>query len=403
MMRNCFCLLLLFCLLLACNRRQRSSSDSESSVVNEIHIPENKRFEVSSSANESLNLRLNDSIRYAVGFNVTYHEGFTRVDVRDPWNKGRLLQRYLLVGRDRPLPKVLPSGTIIRVPLRRMVVYTAVHLAELEALGAIDEVVGVCESRYIKIPAVKVRMEDGLIKDMGEATLPNIEKMVEAGAEVVIASPFEHGGYGAVEKTGIPVIELSEYMEIDPLGRAEWIKLLALLTDHNERADSLFRETETNYLRLKTLAENVAYRPKLMTELKYGSTWYVPGGESFMARIFKDAGADYLFGYLSGAGGVPLTFETVLDKAIHADIWVAIYNRDEEMTYKSLRSDYALYERFDAFRNRRIFGCNTNYSLYYEEAPLRPDYLLSELIAIFHPNLLPEHQFRYFSPLSNNE
>jgi iron complex transport system substrate-binding protein len=190
-------------------------------------------------------------------------------------------------------------------------------------------------------------------------------------------------------------------METDPLGRAEWIKFLGLLTGQQERADSLFRETESNYLKVRALVEGVTSRPTLMTGKKYGSPWYVPSGESYMARIYKDAGADYLFSYLPGTGGSPMSFETVLDKAIHADIWLIHYNQEEEMTYDMLESDYDSYSQFDAFRDRHIYGCNTNYSLYYEEVPTHPDYLLTELIALFHPHLLPQHEFRYFSPLKD--
>ena len=340
-----------------------------------------------------------DTIRYAPGYTVTPCNGYTKVEVRDPWHEGKLLQRYLLVPRENPLPAGMSAGTVVRVPLRNIVVYTAVHANALDELGVLDKIVGVCESRYIKIPAVIERLSAGLIHDLGKSTSPNIEIMIDSGAEAIIASPFDNGSYGAVEKIGIPIIECADYMETDPLGRAEWIKFLGLFTGQSELADSLFRETEANYLKLKTLADTVASRPKLMTELKYGATWYVSGGESYMARIFEDAGADYLFRYLPGAGGVPLSFETVLERAIHADIWLFTYNRDDEMSYAALRSDYTSFERFDTFRNRHINGCNTNYALYYEEVPMHPDYLLAELIAIFHPHLLPDHTFRYFLPL----
>ncbi|MDL2305554.1 ABC transporter substrate-binding protein [Bacteroides sp. OttesenSCG-928-D19] len=293
----------------------------------------------------------------------------------------------------------MPKGTVVRVPLRNMVVYTSVHSAVLDVLGATGDIVGVCESRYIKVPAVKEGLGNGSIQDLGEATSPNVERMIEIGAEVVLASPFDHGSYGPVEKLGIPIIECADYMETDPLGRAEWIKFIGLLTGRTLQAESFFRETESNYLRVKALVENVESRPKLMTGMKFGSAWYVPAGESFMARVYKDAGADYLFSYLPGSGGTPMSFETVLDKAIHADIWVMHYNREEDMTYDALKSDYSPYSQFDPFRNRRIYGCNTNHSLYYEEVPIRPDYLLTELIAIFHPQLVPDYTFRYFTPL----
>ncbi|MDR1223557.1 MAG: ABC transporter substrate-binding protein, partial [Tannerella sp.] len=338
-------------------------------------------------------------VRYAVGYTVTEQEGYTNVEVRDPWNEGKLLQRYLLAPRDKPLPEGMPKGTVVRVPLRNIVVYTSVHCAVLDELGAAGHIVGVCESRYIKVPAVNKRIRKGLVTDLGEATAPNVERMIEIGAEAVLASPFDHGSYGPVEKTGIPIIECADYMETDPLGRAEWIKFIGLLTGRRERADSLFRQTESGYLRIKALVEGVEYRPALVTGKKYGTPWYVPSGESFMARMYKDAGADYLFSYLPGTGSTPMSFETVLDRAIHADIWLLQYNLEEEMTYDMLKSDDASYSRFDAFRDRHIYGCNTNYSLYYEEVPLHPDYLLAELIAMFHPRLLPAHEFRYFSPL----
>ena len=382
MIRNCFCLLLLLCLTLGCNVRQSSSEGSSESPL--PFFGENLRV---------------DSIHYAAGFEVTNLDGFVQVEVHDPWNKGKLLQRYLLVPRDKPVPAGLPKGTVVRVPLRNIVVYTSVHCSMLEMLGAADNIVGVCELQYIKVPSVVNHLNEELTRDLGAATSPNVERMIEIGAEVVIASPFDHGGYGSVEKLGIPIIECAEYMETDPLGRAEWIKFLGLFTYESERADSLFRETESNYLKTKALVENVENRPTLLTEIKYGSTWFVASGESFMANIYKDAGADYIFSYLPGTGSTPMSFESVLEKAIHADIWFINFNRDEDMTYAALKSDYSPYSQFDAFRNRRIYGNNTNRSLYYEEVPMHPDYLLEELIAIFHPHLMPEHRFRYFAPL----
>ncbi|MDR1380981.1 MAG: ABC transporter substrate-binding protein [Tannerella sp.] len=380
MIRNYFLLLLQLCLISGCNARQGSSSEGAGAEADGL-------------------LCMEDTVRYAAGYRVTCHDGYANVEVRDPWNAGRLLQRYLLVPRDAPLPEGMPGGVVVRVPLRRMAVYTSVHCSVLDALGAAGDIVGVCESRYINVPSIKERLRAGLVADLGEATSPVIEKMIETGTEAVFASPFDNGGYGPVEKLGIPIIECADYMETDPLGRAEWIKFIGLLTGRVARADSLFRRTEADYLRIKALADGVERRPALMTGLKYGAPWYVPAGESFMARIYRDAGADYLFARLPGTGGTPLSFETVLDRAIHADLWLIQYNRAEDMTYGALKSDYSPYSRFDAFANRRIYGCNTSYSLYYEEVPMHPDYLLAELIAIFHPQLLPDYKFRYFAPL----
>lgn len=379
MIRNCFCILWFLCLVLGCNTGQSSSQKT--------------------NADKEYLLSATDSIRYAVGYEVTSHEGYKKVEVRDPWNKKRLLQRYLLVPRGRSLPENLPKGTLVRTPVRKIVVYTSVHLSILNALGVKDDIVGVCEVQYIKSPEMKKRIGEGLISDLGNSMSPNIEKMIALEAEVIFASPFENAGYGSVETTGISIIECADYMENEPLGRAEWIKFFGLLTGMETRADSLFRETERRYLELKKLTGGVQYRPRLMVGKKYGLPWNVASGESFMASLYKDAGADYIFRYLPGTGGTPLSFETILEKAVDADIWLLQYNLDEDMTYDALRSEYSPYSHFGAFRNRNIYGCNTSTSFFYEEVGMNPDYLLADLIALFHPELLPKHKPRYFFPL----
>lgn len=337
-----------------------------------------------------------DTIRYAQGFSVYHFNDYVSVEVHDPWDRTRLLQRYLLVEREKPVPADLPSGTLVRIPVRNIVVYTSVHAAIIDQLGATDRVIGVCEPRYMDTPAIQEGLRAGRITDLGEATSSNVEKMIEIGAELVIASPFQNSSYGPVEKLGIPIIEGADYMESLPLGRTEWIRFYGLLFGKESLADSIFRDTEQKYLELKSLIRDDMPRPSVISEKKFGGSWYMPAGESYVANLYKDAGADYLFKDLTGAGSVPLSFETVLDRAIHADLWLIKYNQTTEMTYRDLRTEYTPYENFDAFKNRRIYTCNTGKVPYYEEFPLHPDYLLKDLIWVFHPEVLPGYEPRYY-------
>lgn len=337
-----------------------------------------------------------DSIQYAQGFTVQRFDTYIMVEVRDPWDSTRLLQRYLLVDRTKSVPGGLPKGTIVKVPVKDIVIYTSVHAAIIDQLHETDKVIGVCEPRYMDTPAIQEGIQAGRIADLGEATSPNIEKMIEIGAELVIASPFQNSSYGPVEKIGIPIIEGADYMEAFPLGRTEWIRFYGLLFGKEEMADSIFKETEQAYLSLKDLTANIDNRPTVLSEKKFGSSWYVPSGDSYMAHLIEDAGADYMFKDLPGAGSTPLAFETVFDKAIHADIWLVKYNQSSEMTYKDLRSEYTPYENFDAFKKKRIYTCNTGAVPYYEEFPIHPEYLLKDLIWIFHPELVFGYSPRYF-------
>ena len=337
-----------------------------------------------------------DSIQYAQGFTVQRFDTYIMVEVRDPWDSTRLLQRYLLVDRTKSVPGGLLKGTIVKVPGKDIVIYTSVHAAIIDQLHETDKVIGVCEPRYMDTPAIQEGIQAGRIADLGEATSPNIEKMIEIGAELVIASPFQNSSYGPVEKIGIPIIEGADYMEAFPLGRTEWIRFYGLLFGKEEMADSIFKETEQAYLSLKDLTANIDNRPTVLSEKKFGSSWYVPSGDSYMAHLIEDAGADYMFKDLPGAGSTPLAFETVFDKAIHADIWLVKYNQSSEMTYNDLRSEYTPYENFDAFKKKRIYTCNTGAVPYYEEFPIHPEYLLKDLIWIFHPELVFGYSPRYF-------
>lgn len=346
-----------------------------------------------SVSNQSLS---SDTIRYAQGFTVQYFDDYTSVEVRDPWDSTRILQRYLLVDREQSVPGNLPKGTVVRTPIRNIVVYTSVHAAIIDQLNEADKVIGVCEPRYMDTPAIQEGLRAGRIADLGEATSPNIEKIIDIGAEIIIASPFQNAGYGPAEKLGIPIIEAADYMESLPLGRTEWICFYGLLFGKSAMADSIFRETEQSYLELKELAKTVTNRPTVISEKKFGSSWYMPAGDSYIAHLYADAGADYIFKDLPGAGSTPLAFETVLDKAIHADIWLIKYNQANDMTYKDLRTEYTPYENFDAFKNHRIYTCNTGVVPYYEEFPIHPDYLLKDLVWVFHPELLPGYTPRYY-------
>lgn len=343
---------------------------------------------------------ITDSVYYATGYSVRHYDNYTQVDVRDPWDTTKLLQRYLLVDRNSAsLPSGMPSGTVVKVPINNIIVYTSVHISIIGQLGGIERVAGVCEPRYIDSPIIQERLQRGIVADIGEATAPNVEKIIDMGAEVIIASPFKDAGFGPAEKLGIPIIQGADYMEPHPLGRAEWIRFYGMLLGQEQVADSIFHATEKEYNSLKELAAGISEKPSVLSEKRYGGQWFVPGGESFIGTLYNNAGGDYIFKELSGSGSIPLSFEAVLDKAIHADIWILKYNSTVDLTYDELRSEYTPYENFDAFKKRRIYGCNTGKIAYYEEVPMHPQWLLKDYIWIFHPELLSGYTPRYFTPL----
>ena len=340
-------------------------------------------------------------LKYAENLTLIQGDGYTEARLRNPWDTTSILRTYILVDKDKEVPNHLPEGTLVRTPLSKALLYTATHCNLIHELGAIKSIGGICEIQYIKVPEIVEGCANGTIVNAGEGTNPDIEKIIDLHPDALLLSPYENsGGHGQVEKLKIPIIECADYMETSALGSAEWIRFYGLLFGREALADSIFAEVEKNYNDLKALATAQQARPRLMCEVKSGSAWYVSGGRSTTGKLYADAGADYIFASYPNAGGVPLSFETVFDKAQDADVWLMKYNHPKDKTYQSLQEDYAPYANFKAFKDKNIYHCNTAYRPYYEDFPFHPDRVLKDLIKIFHPSLLPEHELKYFSKLA---
>lgn len=343
----------------------------------------------------------NDSIiEYAELLSITSHDDYTDVKISNPWDSARLLHRYILVPKTQNVPSNLPQGTVVRTPLSNTLVYASVHCSLLEQLDALSQIGGVCDLSYIKTPALLSRAENGKLTDAGNSMSPDIERVMSLNPDAILLSPFENAGYGRIGKMGIPIIECADYLETSPLGRAEWIKFFGLLYGKEVEADSIFTEVEKNYTELRDKIGVLSSAPVVISELKSGSAWYMPGGKSYMARFFKDAGAAYPWSDNTETGSIPLSFETVFNRAGEADIWLIKSFHVSELSYQTLQKEYAPYARFKAFREKKIYGCDSSRCNYYEETPFRPDLLLQELAALFHPGLFPDYRFRYYQPLS---
>lgn len=340
-------------------------------------------------------------LHYAEHLKLVSYDDYTVATLRNPWDTLRTLHTYILVPRDKEVPPHLPAGTVVRTPLKEAVIYTSVHCSLLQQLGALDAVAGVCDLRYINLPLIQERCARGLVADCGAAHAPDVERIIDLHPDALFISPFENsGGYGRVEKLNIPLIECADYMETSLLGRAEWMRFYGLLLGVEQRADSLFAEVEARYLALKQRASQQPCTLSILPDLKTGGTWYMPGGRSYIGNLFQDAHIGYAFADDAHSGSVPMSFETVMDKAGDADIWLIRYNNPHrDMTYRDLAADFAGYTALKPFKERKVYGCNTARMPYYEEAPFRPDLLLNDYIRIFYPGIGDLGELRYFCPL----
>ena len=327
-------------------------------------------------------------IKYAENLSVVEHEGFTEVKVRNPWDTAKLLQKYILVPTEQELPANLPEGTVVRTPVSNALVYSTVHNSLISEIGGIDAIGGVCNAEYVNEGEVKERLRSGRIADCGVSMSPDIEKIIKLHPQVIMLSPFENNDkYAKVGELGIPIIECADYMETSALGRAEWVKFYGLLFGKADVAEKMFGDVEEKYNALKEMASKVAKRPKVLIDQRYGQVWNVPGGESTMAGLIRDARGINPFDAYKQSGSVPLAPEKVLAEAYDADIWFVRYNQDNEKTLKELASDAPVNSQFKAYKEGNVYGCNTRYIDFYEETPFHPERLLENLIYYMHPEM----------------
>lgn len=352
------------------------------------------------------------------------HDGkYAEVTIANPWKEGTLLHRYILVPKGEEGNKTVARLAMqrsagarcitdtVRTPVENSAVFTSPHCQLLYELGCGQAIRGVCDLDYINIQDVKKRAasagnhgSSSAIADCGSSMAPDIERIIALKPEAILVSPFENsGGYGKLDKLHIPLIEVADYMEASPLGRAEWMKFYGMLFEKSDakdskteissskagifqsKADSLFAKIEKEYLNLKAAAKKLPAGLSVLTERKTGSVWYVPGGQSTIGILLKDANARYIFSEDQHSGSLAMSPELILAKAKNIDVWAFKYFGGKPLSRSQLLQEYAGYKSLAAFGSSRIYQVDTSCEPYFEITSFHPEVLLREFILLSHP------------------
>lgn len=331
-------------------------------------------------------------LKYAQHLTMVKHgEEYTEVILANPWKEGTLLHRYILVPKGKEGNETVTRLALrrasaarcatdtVRTPVMSSVAFTGPHCQLMYELGCRNAISGVCDMNYINIPDIRKR-----VVDCGSSMQPDIERIISLKPEALLVSPFENsGGYGKLDKLHIPIIEAADYMETSPLGRAEWMKFYGMLFDKN--ADSLFTRIEQDYQHLKAVAKKLPQGLSVLTERKTGSVWYVPGGQSTIGILLKDANARYVFEDDSHSGSLAMSPEQILSKGKDIDVWAFKYFGGAPLGKAQLLQEYEGYKALSAFQRGNIYEVDTSRVPYFELTSFHPDLLLREFILLSHP------------------
>jgi len=318
---------------------------------------------------------------------IDHRNGIVSARVLDPWNDGNILGTYLLVDRNVPddsIPKI-EDATVIRVPIESSLVFSSVHTRGFEELGCINAVTGVADGQYFTSPSMRRLIDSGKIVDVGNSMSPSLEKMVALAPDAALVSPYENSGNGILDKTGIAVVEMADYMEPTPMGRAEWILLIGALNGKLDQAREIFENVEKEYTAIAKYASSTGTRPTVLSELPFNGVWYQPGGHSYASAMIRDAGGHPLLDSDTSAGSVQMDIANVYDRGIDADVW--LIKNYGDLTTADIAMTSKLIPQIRAYVNGNIWNANTTKNSYFDDIAFHPERILRDMAVIIHPAL----------------
>jgi iron complex transport system substrate-binding protein len=346
-----------------------------------------------------------DSLRYAKGFKIEESDGLVTLSVMNPWQQADHVTFQYWLGKSRHNSrKDIPENRYIKVPVEKVVCLSTTFIGFIGFLHREETIVGISGEKYVTSPSVAEKIRNGKIPDVGYDENLNYEKLIQLQPDVV----FVYGITGSVssviarlDEVGIKSVVVAEYLEETPLAKMEWIKYFSAFYDQSDEARIKFDSVAANYNTMARQATMETNKPKVLLGLPWSGTWYVSGGNSYMARLLRDAGGHYLWDDLPYKDSQPVSLEKVFEKAYEADFWL---NTGEAGSKAEILQVDLRFSQLKAFRNNSVYNNNNQVNArggnaYFEKGVVEPDIILRDIISVLHPHLLPSYGLKYYKKL----
>ena len=340
---------------------------------------------------------------YASGFTICGADDMESVIITstNPWQGADSVSTHLFIARNGESAPEGFSGQVLDGDARRIVAMSSTHIAMLDAVGAVNSIVGVSGLDYISNPNILSRRDS--VGDVGFEGNINYELLLSLDPDIVLLFGLngESAMEGKLNELGIPYMYVGDYLEESPLGKAEWLVALSEIIGKREDGVKSFEDIPARYNNLKkSVAEATLESPKIMMNTPYGDSWFMPSTKSYAVQLIHDAGGVYVYGKNTGNASLPIDLEEAYLLTPKADIWI---NVGMANTLDDVARMCPKFTDTRCFRNGEVFNNNARTNAaggndYYESAVVNPDLLLRDLIKIFHPELV-EEDFVYYKKL----
>lgn len=343
------------------------------------------------------------SPRYASGFRILGAEGRESVIIEsmEPWQGADSVVTRLFISRGgEPEPEGF-EGRVLVDSAMRIVTMSSTHIAMLDAIGCVDRVVGVSGMDYISNP--KIRAAASRIADVGYEGNVNYEALVALDPDIVLlygtngASPME----SKLDELGIPYVYIGDYLEEDPVGKAEWLVAIAEIVGRRDAGLNAFNPIPERYEALRRkVADAGLPAPKVMLNSPYGDTWFMASTGSYVSRLIRDAGGEYIYKVNSANASLPVDMEQAYMLASSSDKWI---NIGKFFSLDEVRKALPRFTDTAPVRNGEVYADNARVNAsggndYWESGVVHPDLVLRDFVKMFHPKLV-EDDFVYYRKL----
>lgn len=346
---------------------------------------------------------IESSVRYAQGFDLQIFQDISKLVIKRPYPNAQNQEVFYLVPRNNFIPDSLQNKNVIRTPIGSAVPTSTTHIPMIELFNMEDKIVGFPQTNYISSDRTTELVKTGKIAELGNIQNLNFEILVSLNPDLVIGFSMSENdpAFNRVKETHIPILFNGDWLEEEPLGRAEWLKVFGALFDKNQMADSIFNQIEKEYAEAKEIAQQSKDRPNVLSGILFEDKWSLPAGESFMAHLFADANINYLWKETKGTGSLVLALESVIEKGNASDLWIGAGIFTD---YETMLESNSHYSTFNAFQEKKIFNFAKRKGdqggiLFFELAPIQPQVVLKDLIKAAHPDLLPDYIPYFLEPL----
>jgi iron complex transport system substrate-binding protein len=342
----------------------------------------------------------NGYARHAKGFDIDLTDSLIKIWVNNPFEptaKGLVYTLY-----PDSIRSIDPNS--IQIPVKRVVCMSSTHVGFIGALGADSAIVGISGTKYVNNPKLWERVVNGQIAEVGYDQTLNYELITRLKPDVVFVYGVSSESLSFIDKLkelGLKVVMVSDYLETSPLGRAEWIRFFGFFLGKQLQADSIFSDVELNYTNLSRSVQQVDTKPKVFLNLPFRDIWYFPGVDNYLVKLINDAGGSYVFPELAGSQSHPVSTEVAYKVGLSCDVWLnpATANRLSDITNSDNR-----FSKFKAFCNARVYNNNKRMGQgggndFWESGVVHPEQILSDLIKIFHPEIMPADSLYFYRRL----